>query len=325
MTLFLLASLTYLVSIANMTSVLKITHYDFMQLYIYAIPRILIYTLPITFFVALASSLSNMSKDNESIIFFTLGLRPWVIARFLMLLAAIVSILTLINVIVFIPKVDQFNKQLMAKKRAEASLNIKATEFGQQFGNWYIFVKENREIKEMNGSKELEKMILFEHGSDGEKFILSDHAFVTNKEGSINLDLRDGSAFIIKNDELTKIDFRQMKMNDYSELKDFKNESTLMYWKRVLKEKSTRKNFIVNIGLGLFPLVSFLIAMSVGIFNRRYDKRLFSLYLFLAILLYTATIYSLSTKISFWTLALIPSLYAVASYLIYKKSILARY
>ena len=48
--LFIIASMVLLITISNMTAVLKINLGEFIYLYILSLPEIIFYTLPLTFF-----------------------------------------------------------------------------------------------------------------------------------------------------------------------------------------------------------------------------------------------------------------------------------
>lgn len=72
-TLFLIMSIIFFLQIARITSFVEINLYELTKLYLFMLPRILIFTIPISFFVALAMSLFRLSKENETIVLFTLG------------------------------------------------------------------------------------------------------------------------------------------------------------------------------------------------------------------------------------------------------------
>jgi len=315
LTLFLLTSVITIISIANITSVLKIDYHDFLLLYIFTIPRLILYTFPITFFVSLAVSLATMSRDNETIVLYTFGMKPGFLARFFFIMATAASSFTLLSVLVFAPITSQFRDAFMIEKKMEAQLNIRSSEFGQQFGSWFVFAGENKE------NRELKDIVLFDQGKE-EKFIVAREAMINNKEGVINLDLKYGKAFVLKKDELTQINFATMKMNNYSKLQDFHKKDFMSYWSEVLKDKSEAKKLVMNVSIALFPLMTFLIAYSIGVFNRRYDKSMFNFYMFISLVSYFVLVYLLSRKILFWTWLVVPLIFLSVSVFIYRKRIL---
>ena len=319
LTLFLLTSVITIISIANITSVLRIDYYDFLLLYLFMIPRIILYTLPITFFISLALSLANMSRDNETIVLFSLGMKPKKLAQLFFVMSLVATFFTLINVLVFAPITAQFKQSFMIQKKMESELNIRSSEFGQQFGSWYVFVGENI------ANKELKNIVLYDK-SDSEKFIIANEANITNQDGVINLDMHHGNAFILdKKDTLTQINFETMKMNNYSEIHDFYHRNFMTYWKEVLKDKGEARRLTMNVSIALFPLVSFLMAYALGVFNRRYDKSMFNLYMFVFVVGYFVFVYMLSREILFWTWLVVPVIFVSISRVVYTRKIVKHF
>ena len=74
--LFFMISIIYFIKIAKITSIIKVTFLELGELYIYMLPRLLLYTLPVVFFISIAISLSKMSKNNEINIIFSFGYSP---------------------------------------------------------------------------------------------------------------------------------------------------------------------------------------------------------------------------------------------------------
>ena len=80
--LFLIVSMVFFIQLARMTASIEISLFDFFKLYSFMIPRILIFTLPLSFFIALTLTLYRLSRENESIVYFTLGFSPTQMGRF---------------------------------------------------------------------------------------------------------------------------------------------------------------------------------------------------------------------------------------------------
>jgi lipopolysaccharide export system permease protein len=78
--LFFITSVVFFIKLTAMTAIIKMNFLELGTLYIYLLPRTLIYTLPLTFFIALCITLFNLSKENETIVLFTLGYNPKKIA-----------------------------------------------------------------------------------------------------------------------------------------------------------------------------------------------------------------------------------------------------
>lgn len=80
--LFTIVSMVFFIQLAKLTSSIEINFTDLLKLYGFMLPRIFIFTLPIAFFIALTLALFRLSRENESIVLFTLGFSPKILAKF---------------------------------------------------------------------------------------------------------------------------------------------------------------------------------------------------------------------------------------------------
>ena len=87
-TLFLIMSIVFFIQIARITSYIEISFSELFKLYSFMLPRVLLFVVPIAFFVSLAMTLFRLSKENESIVIFTLGGSPNKIAKFFLIFSA---------------------------------------------------------------------------------------------------------------------------------------------------------------------------------------------------------------------------------------------
>jgi len=74
MPLFSIASVVFIIKVATMTAVIQLSIIEMLKLYVFILPDLLFYTLPITFFVAATMSLHKLSSDNEMTVVFALGI-----------------------------------------------------------------------------------------------------------------------------------------------------------------------------------------------------------------------------------------------------------
>jgi len=267
-TLFFITSVVFFIKIASITSVIKINFYELGLLYVFLLPNILIYTLPITFFVALCISLFNLSKENETIVLFTLGYKPSKIARLFIIVASILSLLLIINVLVLIPTAKQLNANFIDYKRAEAKFNIKATEFGQKFSNWLVYIDKSDEKGQYSGIT----MYQEETKNNSEKIITSKNAKINNDHGVLKLELSNGKAFEISKNKIEQIDFKKMSLNSQPKERVSKVTDIVSYWKKALKDKKRAYDLAFFLLIALFPVATVLFAVSIGIVTYRYDR-----------------------------------------------------
>ena len=66
--LFAIASVIFLIKLATYTAVIQLSIWEMTKLYIFVLPELLFYTLPITFFIATTLSLFQLSNDNEIVV-----------------------------------------------------------------------------------------------------------------------------------------------------------------------------------------------------------------------------------------------------------------
>ena len=86
-----------MIKIATLTSIITLNLSEMGKLYLFALPELLFYTLPIAFFVSAALTFFRLSNDNEMVVVFSMGISPRFLARILALPALTLSVLLLIN------------------------------------------------------------------------------------------------------------------------------------------------------------------------------------------------------------------------------------
>lgn len=139
--LFAITSIIYLVRIASLTSIIQMNGFELFMLYLYATPNIIFYTLPIVFFVAFAITISRLSSEYETIVITSFGLNPYRIIKIFFPITLIVSITLLIVSLGLVPKAKDLSRVFIEKKKNEAKLNIQASQNGQKFGNWLVYIQ----------------------------------------------------------------------------------------------------------------------------------------------------------------------------------------
>jgi len=320
-TLFFIASIIFFIKIAIITSVINITFAELGILYIYLLPNILIYTMPITFFIALCISLFNLSKENETIVLFTLGYLPNKIAKLFIVVAFIMSTLLVTNILVLIPTAKQLNTNFIDYKRAEAKFNIKATEFGQKFGDWLVFIDKNDKKDAYSGIVLYQK----EDKQNKEKIIIATNANIENENSVLKLELDNGKAFEISNEKIEQVDF--LKLHLISEPKDRVRKVTdiVSYWMDALKNKKRENKLALLLLIALFPLATVLFALSIGIVTFRYDKSNINISIATVVLSYMVPGVILIQYIGISAVLIMFLSTILLSYAVYKKRILKRY
>ena len=317
--LFFITSVVFFIKITALTAIIQMNFLELGTLYIYLLPKTLIYTLPITFFIALCITLFNLSKENETIVLFTLGYNPKKIAKLFLVLASLLSLLLIIDIFVLVPISKQLNANFLDYKKAEAKFNIKASEFGQKFSNWLVYIENSDEDKVYKG------VTLYQNQNikDSEKLILANQALIETGKGQLRLNLEHGKIFDFSKDEIGQIDFDKMYINTRPQTSIGNMQTIMEYWNGVFVDQKRAYDLAFFLLIALFPIASALIAISIGIVTYRYDKSGIYLYMFATI----STYLGLSTILCAWHPQSAPLFVFLTtfafSYLLYQKRIKA--
>ncbi len=319
-TLFFLASVIFFIKISHLTSLFSITFGDLGEAYLYLLPQIIVYTLPITFFIAVAMAVFKMSKENETIVLFALTLSPHKLARIFFMLSLGTSLFLLLNAVVFIPISKQLNKNFIAYKKMESKINIKATEFGQKFEDWNVFI---------NGIEkgEYQNIVLYNQNKakKEERFIIAKSAHIDKNGSIIGINLEKGRLFDFKDTGIDEINYDVMKLHYKPNVKEVKSDRVVNYWMLAKQDKTRAKDLAINILISFFPLATFLFGLSFGIVNTRHEKPNIYLHLFWVVLVYYLLMFKVATTVPLVGTAILIVGFHLASALFFNEKVLKRY
>ena len=334
--LFAIASMIFLIKLATYTAVIQLSLWEMTMLYIFVLPELLFYTLPISFFVAATLTLFKLSNDNEIIVLFSLGIHPKFILRTFSKQAVLLSALLGFNFFVIFPHAKVLSSNFVSYKKSEAKFNLSASEFGHSFGSWLLYIGKDNE----DGS--YGDVFLFNKDENEEILISAKRAEVINQEGVLRLKLTDGEGYNYSKEKFSQIDFTTMYINDTLKTMIIDYATPLEYWKamnddpskyshpykRLLVQKTNerrREMFIINTLITLFPLISLFLVASMGIVHIRHQKARVYLYLFISIVLYYGASLGLQKLLAFYTIPVVLFTWLGVTYYLYKKTILARF
>ena len=317
--LFFITSVVFLVKIVSLTSVIKMNFIELFSLYLYTVPQILLFTLPISYFLSLVISISKLSSEYEMTVITSFGVGPLNIVKKLLPITLLISIALLVITLGLIPKAKYLMNSFIDYKKNEANFNIKESEFGQKFGDWLIFI----EKKEDNIYKNVK---LFKKENNKEELIVSETAILENKKGNLTFKLFNGKIFIIDDSELNEIDFETMYINEIVNNQQILVFSTsLNYWILSLEYNLDNDSFVFFILTSIFPLISLFLVVTFGYFNPRYEKNRAVAYSIGAVILYYVLIKYIGDRLLLHSLYIIPTIWIVASYILYSKTIKKEY
>lgn len=321
-TLFLIMSIVFFIQIARITSYIEISFGELFKLYSFMLPRVLLFVVPIAFFVSLAMTLFRLSKENESIVIFTLGGSPNKIARFFLAFSAILSAALLVIAIVMIPIAAQLNANFIDYKKTVAKLNLKPTQFGQKFSDWMVYV--GSEMEDSNGTIYKDIVMFNPFIKDSQRLITAKNAKITNVNQSIELSLNEGKMYDIKDEIYHQSNFKSMKIRTTQSEEISDVGSIKEYWMEASSSNKRKKDFSTYVLVALFPLASTLFAISLGIVTYRYEKGMVYVGTFGVLFGYFTLIMLFSSKPAL-AIPLIFFVFLIAGALLYKAKITRRY
>jgi len=319
MPLFAIASVIFSIKLATFTAVIQLTLLDMTKLYLFVLPEILFYTLPISFFVAATLSLFKLSNDNEIVVLFSLGIKPRFIIQTIAKPALLLSTLLIFDFFILFPHAKVLSSNFISYKKSEAKFNLSASEFGHSFGDWLLYLGED------NQDGTYSQVFLFNKNSDEEILIAANKAKVINDSGILRLQLTDGEGYSYSKEKFSQINFKTMLINSAMKTSLREYKKPLDYWISDSDKKKKKRMFITDIVLSLFPLISLFLVASIGIVHARHQKSRIYLYLFLGVVLFYGATFGLQKALGFYTIPLVIITWIVTTYIFYRKNIVNRF
>lgn len=318
--LFFIASVVLLISIAGITLVVKMNFVDLMIVFLYLLPGTIFFIIPMTFFASCVLGLSRLAYDYELLVFFSLGVSPKKILRFFIPISFLITFVLLAFSLALIPLSKSAYSDFIAEKRTKIDVNVRPGEFGQKLGDWLVY------IDGADGNN-YEGLVLFSGVDLGqESFVVAQKGKVENLEGVFKMSLENGDAYFAKDQEIKKINFKEMAIQ--SELKKINLSSYDLwdYWESAFNgKKSQARRFAQAILTSLFPLASLFLIPLFGIANPRFQKNLSYVYVLASIVVYFGLVHILSENAPFLGIFLMPIVFLCFSYYFYRKKILEVY
>lgn len=317
--LFTIASVVFLIKLATYTAIIELTIWEMTKLYFFVLPELLFYTLPITFFIAATLSLFKLSNDNEIVVIFSLGIKPSFLLKTLLKPATFLTIVLLLDFIVIFPHSKILSSNYISYKKSEANFNLSASEFGNSFGDWLLYLGEE------NKDGSFAKVFLFNKKQKEEILIAAKRAELINDSGILRLKLNNGEGYSYSKEKFTQINFKTMYINDtlVTDLDEYK--STFKYWFSKERATAKKKMFIMDTLFSLFPMIGLFLALSIGVVHARHGKSQVYLFLFLGVVVFYGATIGLQKLFGFYNIPFVVLTWTIATYMMYRKTILKRF
>jgi lipopolysaccharide export system permease protein len=264
--LFFIGSLVLIVKLSALTALIQVNFMEMMQLFGYKLPLILFYTIPISFLVAVATTLLRLSTENELMALFSLGIRSKDIMRQLWIIAALFSMILLMLSLVKMPQAKQQYKVFKTQKMSQAKLNINPSQLGQKFGDLFVYVK-SKEGKEMK-----DVVIYTKDKKESDKLFISKNAKIDNFNSAITLTLNDGSGYTFSEIALKEINYETMQIFQNIDSKAYNYQNVLDYWIKYSFHPKKKRVILFFIFISLIPMIGLSIIAAFSIINPRYQK-----------------------------------------------------
>lgn len=317
--LFAIATVVFMIKLASYTAYIQLSLLDMAKLFIFVLPELLFYTLPITFFTASVLSLFRLSTDNEMIVLFSLGIHPKFILKTLLKPAITLSLLLFFTFLVLTPHTNTLSSNFIDYKKSEAKFNLSASEFGHSFGSWLLYIGQSDEKDTYSD------IILFNKNQEEEIIISAKRAEIINESGILRLKLIDGEGYSYSKEKFSQIDFNIMFINDTISTDLSAYQSPLDYWLSNQRKDRKIRKMTTNILFSIFPIVSLFLVASIGIVHARHQKARLYLYLFLAIIIYYGATIFFQKTLGFYAVPAVALTWLIVTYTMYRKNILARF
>ena len=316
--LYLIMSVAFFIQISVQTSYLKVTLGEIMQLYLYYIPELLLYTMPVSFFAAAVISLSKLSFDLELIVLFALQGSVKSLMRPLGLIAGLMMLILLITGLWLKPKAMLMSKEMIYKKEDTSQLNLKPSEYGQKFGNWLLHVEKKYDDRNYGN------LIMFSRQKNNDIIVKAEKGTIEQSKGYFNLLLSRGETYSIGSDGIKEIRFEEMRVNEKSNITKLHFTDVIDFWKEWVERRNPR-DLSSAILTALFPILSLLMIVSTGVINPRHQKNRSSFYVIILITFYYAMTYGFGDKYPLYSLFVVPPMWLGLSYLMYYFRIRGKY
>lgn len=318
--LFFISSIILLITIATITTNIKISLSDLGLLFYYGIPGSIFFVIAITFFSACVLGLNRLSYDYEMLIFFSLGISPKKIILMFLPLYLISSLVLIMFSFVMTPLSKSAYKDFLSYKSQTVDVNIAPGDFGQKIGDWLLYV-DKKEGNIYKGLVLYSNRVGSEKGGGSENFIIAESGIAENKNGVLTMSLNNGNAYFDSESGFKKINFENMIVRSFFNTPSFKEYDLVEYWSGAFKgDKAQMRRFSQALVTSLFPIASIFFIPFFGIRNPRFHKNRVYLFVLGSVAIYFLVMYGLSLEMPFVGL-LLPIVWFFSGFYLYRKYI----
>lgn len=319
--LFFVSSVILLITVSGSSYAVKLNFLDLAYLFVYSMPNMVFFIIPITFFASCVLAISRLAYDYELLVFFSLGIKPSELVRTFLPLTLIVTLTSLVFSLGAVPISKRAFDNFIERKKVDVDINLKAGEFGQRIGDWLVYAQsaENQIYKDL---------ILFSmDGASFENFISAKEGKLDNQGGIFGLTLVHGESYLAKEAEFKKVLFEEMKIKTRIGEVALSGYDLIDYWHDAIsgQNHAKQRKFVKAILIAMFPLLSLFLIPLIGVANPRYQKNFSAFYIIGSVMLYFLIVQIFADAFPRFALGAIPPLWIAGSYALYRFKIEATY
>jgi len=311
---FSILSVVYLVRISILSEKILLNATEILRLYAFFLPDILFYTLPLSFFIATATTLTKLSEENELLALFSFGMTPYGLLRAFFVPALLFTLLMLTLSLHSIPQNTLSYRLFVNQKSLEAKLSITPNQLGQRFGKYIVYL----EGKEGDSYRHI---VLF--STDNLKnriIIMAENATIENNGSQFSLVLHQGTANTFTADSMKQIHYQKMQLFSYLQ-SNLDLQRLQRGWSQIRENRRDMAAFTYNLFLSLSPLLVLGIIAAFTIINPRSQRSVANITSFtITLLIYLGAAY-LRREGTPLTLLLLSSSLLLASISLFKNRI----
>jgi lipopolysaccharide export system permease protein len=264
--IFFIGSLVLIITLSSVTSIMQVSFVEMVQIFGYKLPLIIFYSVPVSFLVAVATTLTQLSSENELIALFSLGITSKKIMRQLWIIATLFTLLLLVLSLLEMPQATQRYKAFKAHKLSQAKVNITPSRLGQKFGDIFVYLKEKDGLK-------MKDIVLYTKDKNGSnRLFIAKEAGIDNLNSAITLSLKDGSGYTFDKSSLKEINYDIMKIFHNIDSESYNYRNVIEYWINYSYSPKKKGRILFFIFISMIPMLGLYIIASFSIINPRYQK-----------------------------------------------------
>lgn len=330
-TLFAISSLILIIRLADLTGVVSVNFLEFISLYLFGVPQLLFYTLPISFFISAGLLYAKLSFERELVAIFALGYR---LKEILMPIvkAALIFTIALLFIGYFVhPYSTAVAKNFVESKKSFSRLNVRPSEAGQKFGDWLVFVSDRQDgdfVDTVLFSASSKASLLSENTDSNESFtfVSAKKANIESQNGVAKLVMHSGKGYKMDEVDSSKVlYFEKMTIRANPEFSEFSPSGFVEYWGQMVEDDKRAKDFSDVFLISLFPVLSIFFIPAFGIINPRYQKNRAALYFIVVVAAFYALILTINPLLTYFGILVVSPIWFALGYLAYKKSAAVRF